>query len=95
MSLEYRSMPPRVVGREVRPVGASCDACGADAWHSAHRRPIATLGRVEDGARGNMDYWELDLCAECKDAVMATLRTCARAVGRVLPDTREESFPPP
>jgi len=92
VSLDYKELPPRNVGRTMQTTGATCDVCGNNAWHSAHKRPVATLGRVEDGNKGNMGWWELDLCTACKDVVMVALRLRADFFERVIPDTREERF---
>lgn len=92
MSIIYQNLPARVVPSQMAPSSAACDCCGVEAWYPAHRRPVATLGRVEDGDKGNMDYWELDLCTGCKNAVMEVLRNRALIFGRELPNTRSEDF---
>jgi hypothetical protein len=56
------------------------------------RRPVATLGRVEDGNRGNMGYWELACVRAVGYGHGALLRERAQVCGRELPDTRSEQF---
>lgn len=86
---EVREVPVRMLHQAVV-TEATCDACGADCWYAVHRRPVAILSRVRDDGRGNMDIWDLDLCEECKDAVLEVLRQRARAHDRELPDKRSD-----
>lgn len=65
-----------------------CDVCGSPAM--SVRRLVATLSRVQDDGRGNMETWDLDLCEACKNAVMNVLQGIARINRREIPRTRQD-----
>ncbi len=81
--------PPRSLKTYV-PTGATCDCCGKDAWHKAHRRPVMQTERIQHDGNGNMDIWSLDLCAACRDEVLRVLERRAVCFGRTLPKTSPE-----
>jgi hypothetical protein len=92
VSLHYEMREPRPRPQEHVLTGATCDACGGDAYYPAHRSPDATLTYVRDDGKSNMDIWQLDLCTTCKDAVMQLLASIAKREGHDMPMTRRETF---